>query len=124
MTKPMILVADDDSSVRTFIRAILMREGFEPLEAVDGVDALEQLERHRAPIDLLVTDVRMPRMDGVLLARSVAELYPQMPVLYISGFPFDEEANPTRPCGFVLKPFTPRKLLDAIEKCLETQGKA
>ncbi len=115
-----ILFADDEPGVRTYIRSILRAEGFRCLEAVDGLDALQKIKHLEAPIDLLLTDVRMPRMDGIALAHSVTEVYPKTPVLFISGFPFDleEERTKHRSCGFVAKPFTRETLLDAIRKCL------
>ena len=123
-----ILIADDESAVRTYVRAILNRAGFQIIEAVDGQDALEKVQRHGAPIDLLLTDVRMPRLDGLSLARSVIELYPGTPVLYISGYPLDIEKErgnrPSYACAFVPKPFTPKLLLEAVEKCLCPPEKA
>ena len=119
-----ILIADDEPAVRAYIRNILKMEGFQLIEAADGMDALEQIKQRGAPIDLLVTDIRMPRMDGVALARSVSEVYPKTPVLYISGYPFELERehspNTGRPCAFLAKPFTRKTLLDAVGKCLHT----
>ena len=121
-----ILVADDEATVRTYIGSVLRREGFQLLEAVDGADALDQVQQRGAPIHLLLTDIRMPRMDGVALARSVTDLYPETPVIYISGYPFDLEPEqsrfPTRPCAFLAKPFTRQALLQAVEKCLKSEG--
>jgi CheY-like chemotaxis protein len=114
-----ILLADDEPSVRTYIRNLLIREGYEILEADDGLAALELAEGHA--IDLLVTDVRMPRMNGVELARSLARKLPGTPVLFISGYPLDIEPERSHhvACGFVPKPFTRTALLDAIKKCLQ-----
>jgi CheY-like chemotaxis protein len=123
-----ILVADDEATVRTYIGTVLRREGFDLLEAVDGVDALEQVERRGRPVDLLLTDVRMPRMDGIALARSVTEMYPKIPIIYISGYPFNlEEERTRRPpeaCEFISKPFSRQVLLDAIHKCLSPRSDA
>ncbi len=117
-----ILLVDDEAFVRSYIRNILRLEGFEVVEGVDGVDALEQVERRQAPVDLLVTDIRMPRMDGIALARSLNQKFPATPVLYISGFPFnlDEERtlHPVPVCAFLPKPFSRQTLLEAVRKCL------
>jgi len=116
-----ILFADDEPAIRAFIRNILGREGFQMIEAVDGLDALERVNERGAPVDLLVTDVRMPRMDGVELARSVVQVYPDTPVLYISGYPFELEEGRTQPataCASLAKPFTRKALLEAVDKCL------
>jgi DNA-binding response OmpR family regulator len=61
--KTRILVADDDPQMRRLIRSILERDGYEVTEAVDGLDALESVERH--PVDLMVMDIDMPRLDGL-----------------------------------------------------------
>ncbi|HUB31430.1 MAG TPA: response regulator [Bryobacteraceae bacterium] len=122
MTAETILLVDDEASVRSYIRNILRREGFQVLEGVDGVDALQQVERHQSPVDLLVTDIRMPRMDGLALARSVNEKFPATPILYISGFPFDLEEertlHPATVCAFLAKPFSRQTLVEAVRKCL------
>jgi two-component system, cell cycle sensor histidine kinase and response regulator CckA len=123
-----ILLADDEASVRTYIRNILRQEGFQILEAVDGVDALQKVERHQSPVDLLVTDIRMPRMDGVALARSVNEKFPATPILYISGFPLDLDEERTLHsatiCAFLAKPFSRQTLVEAVRKCLARSQKA
>src|SRR4051794_29712021 len=121
-----ILFADDEETVRSFIRNTLRREGFELLEAVDGVDALQKVAQRGAPVDLLVTDIRMPRMDGIASAKSVSQAYPETPVLYISGYPLDleEERNRKQPCASLSKPFTRQALLEAVQKCLSRPQKA
>jgi CheY-like chemotaxis protein len=117
-----ILIADDEPTVRAYIRTILRIEGYELLEAVDGVDALQKVEQRDAPVDLLVTDIRMPRMDGLALARSVTQRHPKTPVLYISGYSFDLEEergrDSTVACAFLAKPFSRKTLLEAVQKCL------
>ncbi len=117
-----ILFADDESTVRSYVARILRREGFEILEAADGADAMEILRKRGAPIDLLLTDIRLPRMDGVELARTVTRMYPGTPVVYISGFPFslDQERTPDElaACAFLPKPFDRKALLETVQKCL------
>lgn len=122
MPKGTILVVDDEVSIRAYVKNILRIEGFQLLEGEDGVDALQKVQRSPDPPDLLLTDIRMPRMDGIELAYSVTEMYPKTPVVYMSGYPFDLEEvqmrRPIRACAFVSKPFTRKALLEAIEKCL------
>ena len=119
---PTILIVDDEPTIRAFVSNILKIEGYQVIEAADGLDALEQVQRRGTPVDLVLTDIRMPRLDGVALARSLHNLYPRLPVLYISGYPFDVESEQSkyagRPCGFVPKPFTRKSLLEAVQKCL------
>jgi CheY-like chemotaxis protein len=121
-----ILIADDEPIVRAYVRTILRSQGFSLIEAVDGVDALAQVEQRAAPIDLLLTDVRMPRMDGIALAHSVVQAYPAVPILYMSGYPFDLDTASVadRPCASLSKPFTRKALLEAVEKCLHPERPA
>ncbi len=120
-----ILVADDEEMVRSFAAGILRREGFRLLEAIDGMDALDKVER-LWPVDLLLTDVRMPRMDGIELARAIGKAHPQVPVIYISGYPFgsDPADSAAGSCVCLSKPFTRQALLDAVRKCLPPPGAA
>lgn len=123
MPSKLIVLADDEETVRKFVKVVLQNAGFEVLEAVDGSAALETIERVHGAIDLLITDVRMPRLDGIALGTAVAATYPWIPVLFISGYALDIEAErsryPRRACGFVRKPFLPKPLLEAVRKCLD-----
>jgi CheY-like chemotaxis protein len=118
---------DDEETVRAYIGKILTMRGYRFLEAHDGVEALEQIDRLGSAVDLVLTDVRMPRMDGGELALRVTALYPETPILYISGYPFDVEAErrqtPTRICAFLSKPFTPKVLMEAVTECLSSRAR-
>ena len=121
MVPKKILVADDEPTVRGYVVAILRNAGFEILEAADGLEALALVKSVEGDLDLLLTDMRMPRMDGLGLARAVREMDPHMPILYISGYPADMEPERLRNpkgCGFLDKPFRPKALLEAVRKCL------
>ena len=102
-----ILLADDDPQIRAFLKAILTARNYLVDQATDGIDALDMLRNSGGAVDLLITDIKMPRMDGVALARAVGEMFPAMPVLFISGWaePVDapEWRNPRY--AFLLKPF-------------------
>src|SRR5690242_4349664 len=102
-----ILVVDDEETVRTYVQKVLSIRGYQVIGAHDGIDALDQITRLGTAVDLLLTDVRMPRMDGSELAQRLAALYPQTPVIYMSGYPFDLDAerkrNPARSCKFLSK---------------------
>jgi two-component system cell cycle sensor histidine kinase/response regulator CckA len=115
-----ILVVDDEPKIRSLIRTLLTRQGYEILEASDGVEALSLCNRGPSP-DLLLTDVVMPRMDGVQLAERVATLYPSVRVLYMSG-KCEVESIQTRlrkrKFGFIRKPFEIEALGEAVRKRL------
>jgi two-component system cell cycle sensor histidine kinase/response regulator CckA len=81
-----ILLAEDQDSIRDLTRECLEASGYTVLEARNGVEAVQLAEQHRGTIDLLVTDVVMPKMGGRELARRLTTLCPQVKVLYMSGY--------------------------------------
>jgi two-component system cell cycle sensor histidine kinase/response regulator CckA len=85
-----VLLVEDEELVRQLTREILRRNGYRVLEACDGVEALGVLREHTGPIDLLLTDVVMPRMSGHELVEQARPLRPGMRILYVSGY--SEEA--------------------------------
>jgi CheY-like chemotaxis protein len=108
--KNTVLVVDDDAEVREYVRTVLLRQGYEVLEAEDGVQAYELLRRLSGGIQLLVTDVEMPRMDGITLGHKVSADYPNIEVLYISGF-VTKPPKHVPSSHFLLKPFRPDVLV-------------
>ena len=114
-SRPKVLLVDDEQAIRFFVSRILQREGFDVLEASDGCDACSLLRRIPGSVDLLVTDVRMPRMTGIELVETVKVESPAMPVVYISGDPLhDQLHDPSSRVVFLQKPFRPQAILDAI----------
>jgi CheY-like chemotaxis protein len=119
--KETILLVEDEDLVRRAVRAILRRGGYEILEAASGGAALDLLRGYEGRIDLLITDVVMPELSGRELALRVAELRPDIKVLYMSGYTDDTivrhgvlEAN----MAFIQKPATPDDLLRKIREVL------
>jgi CheY-like chemotaxis protein len=117
-----VLVAEDDAMVRRVVVKLLTRHGFEVLEAVDGEAALTLWRQHRDRVELLLTDVQMPRMNGRALARAVSSERPGLPVAYMSGYDADAVAAvPDAPDGpFIAKPFTEAELLAGVRQALES----
>jgi CheY-like chemotaxis protein len=109
-----VLLVEDERVVRDLARRTLARAGYRVLEASDGEEALEVSRRHPGPIDLVVSDVVMPRMGGrALVARLLAER-PGLRVLFMSGYPNDagDLREVTGAAGnFLQKPFAPSQLL-------------
>ncbi|HLI86057.1 MAG TPA: response regulator [Bryobacteraceae bacterium] len=110
----MLLVADDENTVRAYLA----------VKAENGQDALERMEEKAGRIDRLITDIRMPCLDGIAWAHAVVQKFEKTPISFISGYPFDLEEqriqHPGLACAFVTKPFGRPELLDAIRKCLKT----
>lgn len=118
---PWILVVDDDASVRAVVVKVLGREGYGILEAVDGLHALEVAERHPGPLDLIVTDVVMPRMGGIELARRLQATRPEVRVIFMSGYVDDADHRFTvgsEAVDFLAKPFEPHALRHLVEEAL------
>jgi signal transduction histidine kinase/CheY-like chemotaxis protein len=116
-----ILVAEDEPAVLAVIRRGLEERGYHVLAARDGVEALEILDRAEQQIDLLVTDVIMPRMGGAELAQRAHELCPRMPVIFTSGYSGDVHRYlQLAPDQFQLleKPFMSADILRVVEDML------
>ena len=115
-----ILLAEDDQSVRRLMVTELSRRGFTVLEAEDGQAALEVFAANQDRVDALVTDVVMPRMNGADLAVAVEKLRPGTKVLFISGHPGRAGAglNPTGATNLLMKPFTADALAARIKELL------
>jgi CheY-like chemotaxis protein len=113
----MILVVDDDPDVNDLATVILTRRGHTVLSAANGTSALALLEQHPG-IDLMLTDIRMPEMDGVVLSRHAAKLRPFLPIIFMSGNVAGlivPQGNSTR---FVRKPWRPDALAAEIDGLL------
>lgn len=108
-----VVIAEDDETMRRIARRILSGAGYTVLEAVDGRAALELLESEGGRVDLLVTDIAMPEMDGEELSLEVFKKYPRVKVLCMSGYA-DKEGEVRRvlgaKAGFIQKPFSPDAL--------------
>lgn len=118
--QPTILVVDDEAGVRRVTKRVLDRGGFQVHAVEDAASALAALESDR-PIDLLLTDVRLPGESGGLLAERARTLRPHLPIIVMSGFAGGSDgtaANLPEGVGYLAKPFTRAVLLDAIRAAL------
>jgi PAS domain S-box-containing protein len=115
-----VLVVDDDRALRRALCDLLVDGQFDVIDAGCGVDALEALAGRAGDIDLVVSDIVMPDMDGFQLAERVRALWPSVAVLLMSGY----TAQETIPDGvrFLLKPFEPGELLAEVQAALESVG--
>ncbi len=117
-----ILLVEDESAVRALIRTILRSRGYHVLVAGNGREALACLEHHAEAIDLLLTDVVMPGMGGRELAAEVSARYPQVRVLFMSGYATDVVAEGgwmDSGAHFLQKPFGPELLTQTVRQILE-----
>ena len=121
-----VLLAEDDRSVRRLVVSELTRRGFTVLEAEDGAAALELLRRDPDRIDVLVTDVVMPRMNGADLAKAAGRIRPELKILFISGHPERAGAglDPTGVTNLLMKPFTADTLAARIKELITGRKEA
>ena len=109
-----ILVVEDDDAVRIPATEFLKMEGFKVLQAKTGVEAISIAQQKRSPVDLLITDIIMPVMSGHQVARELAEMYPGLKVLYMSG----DAAHQQSQDDVLQKPFRLDKLNEKIRSLL------
>jgi CheY-like chemotaxis protein len=81
-----ILIAEDEEPVRALVTRALAEEGHSVVAAVDGIEALDMIQREDGTFDLLLADIKMPGMDGIALALAVARDYPKLPILLMTGY--------------------------------------
>lgn len=120
-----VLIADDEEPVRRVASRLLARNGYDVLEAADGAEALRMLAAGKGAIDLLVSDIIMPEMGGLELARKVATEFPRLPILLISGYSDSQELGQSIPPDLDLlqKPFSGTELTAAVARSL-ARGKS
>ena len=116
-----ILVVDDDAGTLNALKAHLASAGHEAVLAKDGYEALDMIEasiQETQPIDVMVTDLKMPRMDGLELIRAVKNERPDLPIILMTAHgdkSVRREVDGLGSCGYLDKPFSPEKLLKEIE---------
>ena len=116
-----ILIAEDDDNVRAFVTRALAHMGHEVTEAEDGGIAAEICAEHNGEFDLLLSDIKMPVMDGIALALNVAAIYPDLTILLMTGFADQRE----RAHGLdaliydvIPKPFSLQALIEKVDDAL------
>ncbi|MFO8032447.1 MAG: response regulator [Desulfohalobiaceae bacterium] len=116
-----IMTVDDSSSVRQMVSYTLQDAGYEVIEAVDGKDALQKL---KGQVDMIITDLNMPNMDGIELIRQVRQTagYKFLPIVMLTTESQDEkkqEGKKAGASGWIVKPFKPPQILSVIQKLLK-----
>ena len=121
-----ILLTEDDDSVRAFVSRALELDGHKVETACNGVEAMERLSTNGGRFDLLVTDVKMPIMDGIALAHEASGQWPRLPILLMTGFADQREraqdlADVIR--DVVTKPFTLQQIREAVSEAVDADEK-
>ena len=117
-----ILVVEDAESIRKMVCAMLGAAGYRCLEAADGEEAYRMVAGAPNAIDLILTDVMMPKMGGPELARRVGNLRPQLRVVFMSGYSEDPVVRSIERSAslFLPKPFTAAALMDKVRQSLDS----
>jgi two-component system cell cycle sensor histidine kinase/response regulator CckA len=118
LTEPqrVVLVVDDEQGLRDLVCRTLQAEGYTTLEAAHGAEALEVMESV-PEVDLVITDVVMPGVDGRELGRRVSQRWPDVPILYISAYDVNDifrRGSPRQSAPFLQKPFPLEGLIASV----------
>ncbi|NOY66113.1 MAG: response regulator [Gammaproteobacteria bacterium] len=116
-----ILTVDDSTSMRQMVSFTLKQSGFDVVEAADGAEGLQKAKSGK--FNLIITDVNMPKMDGITLVRELRALpaYKFAPILLLTteaGMDKKKEGKEAGATGWLVKPFNPDQLLSTIKKVL------
>jgi two-component system cell cycle response regulator CpdR len=114
-----ILLAEDDDSMRGFLERALDKAGFEVIAFDNGAEAFERLKEE--PFTLLLTDIVMPQMDGIELARRASELHPDLKIMFITGFAavvLNNDVAAPKDARVLSKPFHLKDLVREVERLL------
>jgi two-component system, cell cycle sensor histidine kinase and response regulator CckA len=119
-----VLVVDDETAVRRFACRVLERAGYGVFEATDGVEALDLIKGQSVPLKAVVSDIVMPRMNGVELMQALSVSQPELPVILMSGYATAAltELGIATPCSILPKPFSGERLLAEVTRCIRRPG--
>jgi len=112
-----ILIAEDEPALRNFLQELLQTAGYQVLTASNGKEALEVADEHTQSIDLLLSDVVMPEMTGVELAKALRRKRPEIRIMLTSAYPQGMMVMDSN-WHFLPKPFLPRRLLEEVAHVL------
>jgi CheY-like chemotaxis protein len=115
----LVLVVDDDETVRSYIKAVLERAGLRVFEAIDGLAGLAAWHNLAGAFELVITDIRMPRMRGDELTTRIKSESPAVPVIVISGEPGEGKFHdPAHRVYYLEKPFGAAEIVGAVQRVL------
>ena len=122
-----ILIAEDEEALRAMCARGLTMSGHEVMTACDGSEALDLLKREGGRFDLLLTDIRMPIMDGIALALAAARDFPELTILLMTGFADQRERAQGLDAiihDVIAKPFTVAALRDTVSEALTVRARS
>jgi len=126
-TKGRVLVIDDESEVRRIIRLALEKQGYDVVEAPDGEKAIEVIRAGDNPLltDVIICDVRMPKINGVEAVAFFREQFPSVPIIVLTGYPDMQLATSFIKQGvieYLVKPVEKEKLVEVVDKAMSNRS--
>ncbi len=126
-TKGRVLVIDDESEVRRIIRFALEKQGYDVVEAPDGEKAIEVIRAGDNPLltDVIICDVRMPKINGVEAIAFFREQFPSVPIIVLTGYPDMQLATSFIKQGvveYLVKPVEKEKLVEVVDKAMSNRN--
>jgi two-component system, cell cycle sensor histidine kinase and response regulator CckA len=119
--RPCVLLVDDYPDAREMYSEYLQYSGFDVIEAGNGIEALEELEKQGGRVDVVVSDVVMPEMDGPTLMRELKQRKPDIKIIFVSGYAedaFDKNLADRKQFNFLAKPFTLKQLVTVVKETM------
>ena len=116
-----ILIAEDDDAIRMLVARALGEDGHDVIATADGADALKEIESRNGDFDLLLTDVKMPAMDGIELAMATGRGHPDVTIMLMTGFADQRERSHGMDAfvhDVISKPFSIAQIKDAVREAL------
>lgn len=116
-----ILIVDDEEVVRRFAARVLEEAGYTTATAVDGAEGLRTVSEGSSRFKVVLSDIVMPRLNGVELMEALSITHPRLPVILMTGYATTQlaERGITAPCGVLNKPFTSEVLVAEVRRCID-----
>ena len=121
-TQERILLVDDDPQITHMVKRLLERSGFQVDDETNSIDALERFQCHPDDYDLVITDMKMPKMNGMVLSKAMLSIRPDIPIILCTGFSADVDSSIAKELGiraFIIKPVSRQKLTETIRTILD-----
>ena len=120
MNTPRILICEDEKNVQELISIVLSKKGYDIYSAEDGKESIDKTKEINP--DLILLDIRMPKIDGLEVAREIRKDNKQVKIIFLTGFEspqITQEANKYNIFDYIVKPLSPEKLLQVVENALK-----
>lgn len=115
-----ILIVEDETPLRNMLSTAFQRLGYEVIDAEDGVDAVEKYSQYRDRIDFVLTDIMMPRKDGISTYIDIKSINPDARIMFMSGF-FPSDMSVEKNIPIITKPFNPLDVAKKIRSILDSE---